>query len=148
MSIIEQSVLTITLLALVVVGILLVTQSRGRPSASSKGERSPRGPSRRSLLQAAASGVALAITSTVLRPVAAFATHRRCEHRGVTGAYNTCLGNCTCGCSSCCRTSPNGVYRDCCTGCCSGSGCCNLPRQLVVFQIDNRGGCFCYLQAC
>jgi uncharacterized membrane protein len=147
MSVDAQSLLIAASVLVAIVGIAVRKWLRSRGLSVGKEEQSVGRGSRRRFIQAAATGVALAITSTVLRPVAAFATHRKCEQRGVTGSYNTCLGQCSTSCSSCCRTSPNQVFRDCCTGCCTGSACWRYP-QLVVFQIDNSGGCFCYLQSC
>lgn len=103
--------------------------------------------SRRNLFRMAGAAAALVLTSKVLEPVAAWATHLRCTQSGAVSPYNTCIGLCTCTTSSCCVTSPNGVYRDCCSGSCSGT-CTNCGRYRVVFRIDNRGGCFCYLRAC
>lgn len=141
----DPSVLPLTLVVgLAVLAVVVAAWWQNRDVVT---RRVPREPlkGRRAFLAKAGSVVALAVTTAVLRPMAAFATHRRCEHRGVSGAYRTCLGQCSFTNSKCCQTSPNGVYRDCCSGGCAYN--CRYKR-LVVFQIDSSGGCFCYLESC
>lgn len=98
------------------------------------------------LAKAAAVGVA-ATTTVLIRPMAAYATHKRCNHSGAKPRYGTCVGRCSTRSSSCCATSPNGVYRDCVTAGCFGRGCSSQPRR-VVFNVDNTGGCHYNLRLC
>lgn len=104
--------------------------------------------SRRDFLGKASGVVVLIVVSSVLKPLAAFAGHLRCNHFGVSGSWRTCRGLCSQTYTRCCMWSPNGIYYDCCTGTCTGGGCKWSRAYRVNFSIDNSGGCYCFLQAC
>lgn len=104
--------------------------------------------SRRTFLQRSLTLAGAVLGASVLKPLAAHATHLRCKACCPERPYNTCIGACSCLTSDCCVTSPSGVYRDCCQGTCGGSGCCNVGYARVIFQLDDFGRCFCYLRTC
>lgn len=149
MSTLELLLLIMAVLTTAMVGTMIVKYlPRWRPGQDQRREAHLVFESRRNFFRVAGAAAALALTSKVLKPVAAWATHLRCTHSGAVSPYNTCIGLCSCTRSSCCVTSPNGVYRDCCSGSCVYGSCSACGRFRVVFRVDNSGGCFCYLRAC
>lgn len=132
----------------VLMGVFMIAKRAHAHSKRATVDQQAVDSSRRQFFKRVAGLAGFLVTATIVNPFEAFATHLRCIHSGVEAPYISCLGACSPTFTRCCVTSRNGVYYDCCTGQCYGPGCRWPRRYRVYFSLDNKGGCFCYLQTC